>query len=196
MARDDWRLRIELEEEEHASSFLERLGLDLSSEARELANDLKDRRLAVSREADVVFVYAATRSEIDKAQAIVEAELKELGLGARSIAVEHWLHEQDRWDDEAPGPDIEEEVLAHGYAPWEVRVECDSLEAAHELAERLESEGYGVVRNFRYVIAGTASREQAEELAKRVHGDVEPGGELVWEAVPQNPFAIFGGLGG
>jgi len=196
MARDDWRLRIELEEEEHASSFLERLGLDLSSEARELANDLKDRRLAVSREADVVFVYAATRSEIDKAQAIVEAELRELGLGARSIAVEHWLHEQDRWDDEAPGPDIEEEVLAHGYAPWEVRVECDSLEAAHELAERLESEGYGVVRNFRYVIAGTASREQAEELAKRVHGDVEPGGELVWEAVPQNPFAIFGGLGG
>ncbi len=87
-------------------------------------------------------------------------------------------------------------MLAHGYAPWEVRVECDSLEAAHELAERLESEGYGVVRNFRYVIAGTASREQAEELAKRVHGDVEPGGELVWEAVPQNPFAIFGGLGG
>src|SRR6266511_671693 len=122
MARDDWRLRIELEEEEHASSFLERLGLDLSSEARELANDLKDRRLAVSREADVVFVYAATRSEIDKAQAIVEAELKELGLGARSIAVEHWLHEQDRWDDEAPGPDIEEEVLAHGHAHFPGRV--------------------------------------------------------------------------
>lgn len=195
MARDDWRLRIELEEEEHASSFLERLGLDLSSEARELANDLKDRRLAVSREGDVVFVYAATRSEIEQAQAIGEAELKELGLEARSIAVEHWLHEQDRWDDEAPGPDIEEEMLAHGYAPWEVRVECDSLEAAHELAERLESEGYGVVRNFRYVIAGTASREEAEELAKRVHGEVEAGGELVWEAVPQNPFAIFGGLG-
>jgi hypothetical protein len=196
MARDDWRLRIELEQEEHASSFLERLGLDLSSEARELANDLKDRRLAVSREGDVVFVYAAARTEIEKAQGIVEAELKELGLEARSTTIEHWLHEQDRWDDEAPGPDIEEEVLAHGYAPWEVRVECESLEAAHDLAERLESEGYGVVRNFHYVIAGTASRAQAEELAKRVHGEVEPGGELVWEAIPQNPFAVFGGLGG
>ena len=23
---------------------------------------------------------------------------------------------------------------------------------------------------------------------------VEPGGEVVWEAAPQNPFAIFGGL--
>ena len=29
MARDDWRIRIELEEE-HAHSFLERLGLDMS----------------------------------------------------------------------------------------------------------------------------------------------------------------------
>jgi hypothetical protein len=196
MASDDWRLRVELEEERHATDFLERLGLDLSSEARELAHELKERRLAVSREGDTVFVYATTRAEIEQAQAVVEAELKELGLEARSSAVEHWLHEEERWDDEASGPDVEEEVLAHGYAPWEVRVECDSLEAAHELAERLESEGYGVVRNFRYVIAGTATREEAEALAERLHGEVEPGGELVWEAVPQNPFAIFGGLGG
>jgi hypothetical protein len=196
MARDDWRLRVELEEERHATDFLERLGLDLSSEARELAHELKERRLAVSREGDTVFVYATTRAEIEQAQAVVEAELKELGLEARSSAVEQWLHEEERWDDEASGPDVEEEVLAHGYAPWEVRVECDSLEAAHELAERLESEGYGVVRNFRYVIAGTATREEAEALAGRLHGEVEPGGELVWEAVSQNPFAIFGGLGG
>jgi hypothetical protein len=24
---------------------------------------------------------------------------------------------------------------------------------------------------------------------------VEPGGELVWEVTPQNPFRLFGGLG-
>jgi hypothetical protein len=29
-----------------------------------------------------------------------------------------------------------------------------------------------------------------------VHGDAEPGGEVVWEVAPQNPFAVFGGLGG
>jgi hypothetical protein len=45
------------------------------------------------------------------------------------------------------------------------------------------------------VIAGVATREQAEELAARLHGAVEPGGELVWEATPGNPFAVFGGLG-
>jgi hypothetical protein len=46
------------------------------------------------------------------------------------------------------------------------------------------------------VIAGTASREEAQGLAQRLHGEVEPGGELVWAATPGNPFAVFGGLGG
>ena len=50
-------------------------------------------------------------------------------------------------------------------------------------------------RTFTYVIAGTASRDQAVELARRIHGKVEPGGELVYEVQPQNPFAVFGGLG-
>ena len=52
-----------------------------------------------------------------------------------------------------------------------------------------------VVRRWNYVIAGTATREEAAELAARLHGEVEPGGELVWEARPSNPFAVFGGMG-
>lgn len=196
MARDDWRLRVELEEERHATDFLARLGLDLGSEARELAEELKERRLAVSSDRNVVFVYGAARDEAERARGIVEAELRELDVHAHAIRVEHWLHDEERWDDEAPGPDTEAELLEHGYAPWEVRVECESLGAARELAERLEQEGYGVVRRFHYVIAGTASEEEARALAARVHGEVEPGGELVYEVTPQNPFAIFGGLGG
>lgn len=195
MARDDWRLRIELAEEGHAADLLERLGLDLGSEARELARNLEERRLAVSRDGHLVFVYAATHAEIEAAQRIVETELRERGVEARRTTVEHWLQDDERWDDEPPGPDVEEELLEEGYAPWEVRVECESLQEAHRLAEELESEGYGVVRRFHYVIAGTASREEAEELARRVHGQVEAGGELVYEVTPQNPFAVFGGLG-
>lgn len=195
MAGDDWRVRVELEEERHARDFIARLGLDLGSEARELAEELEARRLAVSNDEDTVFVYTATREAAEQARAIVEAELKELGLATREIAVEHWLHEEERWDDEAPAPDIEEELLEHGYAPWEVRVECGSVEAAHELADRLQQEGYGVVRRYHYIIAGTASEEEARELAERVHGEVEPGGELVYEVTPRNPFVIFGGLG-
>jgi len=196
MAQDDWRVRIELEEERHATDFLARLGLDLGSEARELAKELEDHRLAVSNDHDTVFVYAATRDAARKAKGIVEAELRERSLHASEIRIEHWLHEEDRWDDEAPGPDIEEELLEEGYAPWEVRIERESVDEARELADQLEKEGYGVVRRAHYVIAGTATKEDAEALAARLHGEVEPGGELVYEVTPQNPFAIFGGLGG
>jgi hypothetical protein len=196
VARDDWRIRIELEEEGPAERLLSRLHLDLGSEARELARELEQRRLAVSREDNVVYVYAGSRLEAEQARAVVTAVIRDdEGLELRDVRLEHWLAEDERWDDEAPEPDAEEEVLARGYAPWEVRVECESAAEARRLADELERDGYGVVRNFRFVIAGTETREDARRLARRVHGEVEPGGELVWEVTPQNPFAVFGGLG-
>lgn len=195
MAQDDWRLRIEVEGQ-GARGLLERLGLDLHAEAKELARELEQHRLAVSREGDTVFVYTASGLQAEQARRIVEAELAEEGLVARSITIERWLDEEDRWDSEPPGPDVEEEVLARGYAPWEVRVECASHEEAASLADSLETEGYSVVRRWKYVIVGTASKEEADELARRLHGRVEPGSELVWEVLPRNPFAVFGGLGG
>jgi hypothetical protein len=195
MSRDDWRIRIELEEESRAEDLLWRLGLDLGSEARELARELEERRLAVSRDADTVFVYVSSGLEAERAAPVVAAVLAEEGITPRELEIERWLADEDRWSAEPPAPDVEEDVLARGYAPWEVRIECESAGEARELAEQLENEGYGVVRHFRYVVAGTATREEAGELARRVHGDVEPGGELVWEVTPQNPFAIFGGLG-
>ena len=63
------------------------------------------------------------------------------------------------------------------------------------LADQLETEGYKPERRSQYLIVGAASREDADALAARVHGEVEPGGELVYEVEPANPFRIFGGLG-
>ena len=194
MARDDWRIRIELPDEEGARGLLERLGL-ARSDADELAEELRDERLAVSQDGDTVFVYAPTAMQAEQAARIVEKELQDEGLTPTRFVTEHWLQDEERWDDEPPQPDYEEDLLRRGYAPWEVRVECRTLEEAHDLAEQLRAEGYGVSRTFTYVIAGTGSREQAVELARRIHGEVEPGGELVYEVQPQNPFAVFGGLG-
>jgi hypothetical protein len=195
MAQDDWRVRVELGEE-HVWSLLDRLGLDLGSDARELAKELEERRLAVTHDADSVFVYTPSGRQAEQAQKIVEAELAELRLRPRSVVVERWLADDDRWSDEAPGPDVEEEVLAHGYAPWEVRVQARSHGEAEELADELEREGHSVVRRWRYVLVGAGSREEAEELARRLHGRAEPSSEMVWEVLPWNPFAVFGGLGG
>jgi hypothetical protein len=194
MAEDDWRIRIEVEEE-HAAGLLERLAGELGSEARELAEELKERRLAVSRDDKTLFVYADTRMEAEQAYKVIEAELQENGIKARTSRVEHWLDEEDRWDDEPPGETWEEEELERGFAPWEVRVECPSRQEARDLADRLAAEGYKPERRFQYLIVGAATREDADALATRLHGEVEPGGELVYETRPANPFAIFGGLG-
>lgn len=191
MARDDWRLRIELEDEEHGPRVLERLGV-VRSDADELAQELHSSRLAVTQDGDTVFVYAGTSLELERARALIERELHDLDVHTRAVAVEHWLAAEERWDDEAPGPDYDEQLLAAGFAPWEVRVRCADHHAAHELADRLESEGYGVVRRWRIVIAGCATREQASDLARRLHGEVEPGGDLVWESLRGHPFAVIG----
>ena len=195
MAEDDWRIRIEVEEVEHAAGLLDRLAGDLGSEARELAEELRERRLAVSRDGETVFVYADTRTEAEQAHKVVEAELRENGIEARTSRIEHWLDDEDRWDSEPGSGTWEEEELGRGYAPWEVRVECGSRQEASKLADRLTAEGYKPERRFQYLIVGAASREDADALAARLHGEVEPGGQVVWETSPANPFAIFGGLG-
>jgi hypothetical protein len=189
---DDWRIRIEVDEPE---SVLDRIGIDLDDEARELARDLEQRRLAVSRDGDEIFVYASSRAEAERAHDVIEAQLRSLGGAARASKIEHWLDDEDRWDDEPPGDTWEEEELERGYAPWEVRVRCASHHAARELADSLAAEGFRPVVRFHYLIVGTASKEDAEALAARLHGQVEGGGEVVWETSPGNPFAVFGGLG-
>lgn len=191
---DDWRIRIEVEEK-HAGGLLERLAADLDEEARELARSLAQKRLAVSRDGDEVFVYASSRAEAESAHEVVQSQLRSLGGEAQAGRVEHWLEGEERWDDEPKGETWEEEELDRGFAPWEVRVQCASRAEAKQLAEQLEAEGYRPVRSFHYLIVGTASKGDAEALASRLHGQAEPGGELVWEAAPQNPFAVFGGLG-
>jgi len=195
MAHDDWRIRIELPDEEGARGLLDRLGLR-QSEAEDLAEELREQRLAVSHDGDTVFVYAASGMQAEQASRIVEEELQEAGLRPNRLVTERWLHDEERWDDDPDQPDVEEDLLQRGYAPWEVRVETETLSEAHDLAEQLRAEGYDVSRTFTYVIAGTSTREEAIELARRIHGHVEPGGELVYEVQPANPFAIFGGLGG
>lgn len=187
MATDDWRLRVELSEG-NAPSLLERLGL-VNDDADELAHELRESRLAVTNDEDTVFVYAASSLELERAKAIVQRELNDLHAAPQAIVTEHWLVEEERWDSEAP-VDPDAESLAEGYAPWEVRVRASSHAAARELAERLEAEGYGVVRRWETVIAGCASREDAKALAERLHGEVEPGGELVWEALQGHPFTV------
>jgi hypothetical protein len=194
MANDDFRIKIELDDES-AGGLLDRLGFELGDDATELARELERHHLVVSRDGDELFVYAASPAAAEKARSIIQAELSDLDIAAVTGQIEHWLDDEERWDDEPATETWEEAELEQGHAPWEVRVELPSHSAARDLADKLEQEGYPVERRWRYLIAGVSTKEEAEALAERVHGEAEPGSNLIWETVPGNPFSIFGGMG-
>src|SRR6266699_4520720 len=99
MAHDDWRIRIELPDEAEAQDLLGRLGLRQSG-AEELADDLREHRLAVSQDGDTVFVYAATGMQAEQAARIIESELDDQGLTPSRFVTERWLQDEERWNDD------------------------------------------------------------------------------------------------
>jgi hypothetical protein len=193
---DNWRVRVVLEDEQSRGTFSHLLGRELSPAGEELAKALDGQHLAVSGQGNDLFAYAETRRQAEHAHALIESELHHHGFEAIESRVERWLGDEERWDNEPPGETWEEGALERGYAPWEVRVTCPSHTKAAELAEKLAHEGYEPIRRWAHLIVGTATREEADALAARLHGEVEAGGAVVWdEAIDSHvirPFAFFG----
>jgi hypothetical protein len=212
---DEFRLTVDFDDEADGADLSERLS------AFELSHGGHDRfgdRIVVSRDGACVYLYAAAEADARKAETIVRAELARRGREAR-LALDRWHPIEQAWEEvSVPLPaspaaqEAERERMlereaaeseATGRAMWEVRVELAEHDETVELAERLEAEGLAVVRRHRFLLVGAEDREQAQELAERIKREapgnarvaVEPGGEMVWEVQPHNPFAIFGGLG-
>ena len=209
---DDFRMTVRLPDDDEAAKLVRRLhDLRLDEDERALLGE----RVIVSRDDETLFLYADSAERLHAAEAIVR---RELGDGAE-VELARWHPVAQEWlSVDAPMPTTPEQVdeeedrvrereeadsAESGYAEWEVRVELPSPEETDTFADRLESEGIPIVRRHRFVLVGAASEEEARELAERLRAEapagakveVEPGGEMVWEVMPRNPFAVFGGLG-
>ena len=209
---DDFRMTVRLPDEDEAAKLVRRLhGLRLDENERALLGE----RVIVSRDDETLFLYADSAERLHAAESIVR---RELGDGAE-VELARWHPVAQEWQSvDAPMPTTPEEVdeeedrvrereeadsAESGYAEWEVRVELPSPEETDTFADRLETEGIPIVRRHRFVLVGAASEEEARELAERLRAEapagakveVEPSGEMVYEVMPRNPFAIFGGLG-
>jgi hypothetical protein len=212
---EDWRVTVDFDDEGDGTQFAEWLGaLELAAEERERIGD----RVVVSRDGPRVFLYADTeeraRAALEAAKRWLEAEGRQAGF-----SFERWHPVEQAWKDASvPLPRTEEELQAEherqqereaaesrerGRAAWEVRVELPDHDETTLLAERLESRGIPVVRRHTFLLVGAANEDEARALADEITRDapsgarieVEPGGGLVWEVMPSNPFAVFGGLG-
>ena len=193
---DDWRVRVELADEGTRNEFTRLLQDGLSPIGMDLAQALHGGQVSISGDGPDLFVYADAPAQAERAHAVIVAELEHHGLEASTSGVEHWLADEERWDNEPAGESWEDEVADKGYAPWEVRVTCTSRREAVELESQLEADGYQPIRHWKHLIVGTDTREDADALAARLHGSVEPGGAVVWEEAIDSdlvrPFAFFG----
>jgi hypothetical protein len=212
---DDWRVTVDFDDEGDGAQFAERLAaFELEAEERERLGD----RVIVSRDGPRVFLYTDAEERARAVHETVSARIESEGLSALT-AFERWHPVEQAWKDASvPMPRSEEQLEAEherlqereaaeslemGRSQWEVRVELASHEDTVALAERLESEGIPLVRRYTFLLAGAVNEDDARALAERLEREVpegariavEPGGGLVWEVTPSNPFAVFGGLG-
>jgi hypothetical protein len=212
---DDWRLTVDFDDEGDGTQLVEWLAaFRLEAEERDRLGD----RVVVSRDGPRVFLYADAEEVARESEAVVRRELESREASCR-LALERWHPVEQAWKDaDVPLPRTEDELEAErarqqereaadsresGHAEWEVRIELPTHEETEALADRLEAEGIPVVRRATFLLVGAANHDDALALAERLRGElpegarveVEPGGGMVWEVAPQNPFAVFGGFG-
>ena len=212
---DDWRVTIDFDDEGDGTQFAEWLAaLELEADEREKLGD----RVIVSRDGPRVFLYTDAEDRARAVYQTVQARIESEGQSA-VISLEGWHPVEQAWKDPSvPLPQTEEEIhaeherlqereaaesLEKGRSEWEVRVELASHEDTDAMAKHLESEGIPIVRRYTYLLAGAVNEDDARALAERLEREapegakiaVEPGGGLIWEVAPRNPFVVFGGLG-
>jgi hypothetical protein len=182
---EEWRLQVELDDEEHGLSLGERLrSMSLDDEARQRLGE----RAIVTRDGSCLFVYTDSEEAAREAEGVVRELLEEDELSAE-MWLARWHPDAEEWKDaEVPLPRGEGEREAErrgreaaalaraeetGELPYEVSVELPRLAEAEDLERSLREEGLPVHRRWRHVLVGAPSEERAEELAERLRRDLE-----------------------
>jgi hypothetical protein len=174
-------------------------GNSLSRSLDNLRSQLGDHIRVTSRKTSI-YLYAATATAAREAGRVAQQVLAQ-GNVVADFHLEHWDPLEEEWRDEAaepsgavngpigaaePADDEDEERAVHeelqererqrsvatGVAAWQVRVGLSSHRRVVDLAERLTSEGWPVVRRRRFLVAGANCQDDADSLALEIQGYV------------------------
>jgi hypothetical protein len=184
VAGDDWRVELELDDEQHGFSLGERLrALDLDDEARRRLG----RHVVVTRGGSRLFLYTSTEDEADEAARVVRELASGEGLSAE-IRTTRWHPVEEDWvDASVPLPETESdrdlerrrrdereqrEVEEGGEYDWHVHVRAPDRAEAASLEQRLLDDAVPVKRRWRFLTIGALTEEQAEELASRARREL------------------------
>ena len=181
---DEFRVEVELDDDEHGYSLRERLrALDLDDAARERLGS----GVMVTRDGSRLFLYTGSEQEAREAERTVSELVADDELTA-DIAVTRWHPVEEAWKDASvplaatPGAEQAEyaareaaeleEARSEGSFDWHVVAHLTARDDAADLAHRLVREGVTVKRRWRYVVAGVPTEERAEELAGRLRAEL------------------------
>lgn len=204
---DEFRVEVDLDDDEHGYSLTERLrALDLDDAARTRLAP----RVLVTRDGSKLFLYATSEQHAREAERVVRSLVDEDALSAE-ISVTRWHPIQQEWLDAAlllPDSDEQrraeyesreaaeaQEAATEGEFDWHVVVRLSARDEATALAMRLAEDGVPAARRWRYVVAGALTQEQADELAARLRRELGPDVEVEVEAnlsdLPATPFVFL-----
>jgi hypothetical protein len=174
---EEYRVEVDLDDEEHGYSFRERLhALGLDEKMRERLG----RGVMVTRDGAQLFLYTESEAQAREAERVVRSLVASEELTAE-IRTTRWHDVEEAWRDVSipvPTTEAEEaaayaareaaeeaEAAAEGEYDWNVVVRLPARSTARDLTRRLAAEGYPVMRRWRYVSIGAPTEEAADELA-------------------------------
>jgi hypothetical protein len=193
MNGEDWRVEINLDDDERGYSLGERFrSHDLDDDARKRLGP----RAVVSRDGPRIFLYTGTPQQAREAERIARELVAADGLSAE-IEVTHWDAQTEEWlhfegdaleaDDEERDPDEES-------YPWLLTIELRSRGDAAETEELLGGAAGPVHRRWRYVTVDARTEEEANDVANRFRERLPEGAQMRVEANPEgipNPAFVY-----
>jgi hypothetical protein len=203
---NDYRVTVQLHQAGQAEHALKAVGGHRVE--TEVQQALGGRVVVGAGASGQLFLYTHSQDAAATAQQSVSDLLTHQGIGA-DFSVQRWHPVEEEWEPaDVPLPqspaavkrererlDAEDtrESLAAKHALFEVRVQVPSHRDSVALADQLKSEGYSVVRRWRFLVVGANNPDQAAEFAAAIHGEAPAGSVITTEEVggPIAPFTAW-----
>lgn len=202
---NDWRVSVRMHSGQQVGDAVKHVSSHRVEE--EVHTRLGGRVVVGTDGGNELFLYTHARDAAATAQQSVRDLLASHGMSA-DYTVERWHPIAEEWEPaDVPLPstptavqaehkelDAEEtsESVSSGVALFEVRVQLPAHRESVELAARLASEGYSVVRRWRFLVVGANNEDQAAEFAAAIRQEAPAGAVITTEEVgPGRPYTVF-----